>query len=474
MNTENKEGKKIAVEMRTTRSASSPTLKKDYSKTIRGQIDNVSKRNRIRDKELFGTHQTTIDPYTGSTLHKSKAKAEAKYGAAHTTRHTGQMDHTVPLERIYEATQYNPFLDMDAIKRIANIEQNYEFINTNLNTSKGSKTNLEYVFEHKDSLSSEQARKMIQADLSARMAVGASYMKETLQGMGKEGINGALTAAKYEAILSGFSHLNQVMNGSEGKKEALVGVTKETGLAMAAGGTSSIITKGVEQTALQLAYKANNEVMNRAVTTFCQAGYVSTTIVAVKEVGGTLIKYVNDDIDFDEMILELGEKGSGMVTSVAVGGYGLMVGAVIGACIGTMFMPGLGTDIGGKVGAVAGELIGNMVGYSVGSKLYDYVAFLSTTNDLAHLHFEEVHAEQLRIRAMLDDFQKEIQHQMQLLELKEEVFGQCLHILNNYSDTEYFYQALDTISALVGSTTPAISKDEFYDIMMDENKKFSL
>ena len=47
-------------------------------------------------------------------------------------------------------------------------------------------------------------------------------------------------------------------------------------------------------------------------------------------------------------------------------------------------------------------------------------------------------------------------------------------ILNNYSDTEYFYQALDTISALVGSTTPAISKDEFYDIMMDENKKFSL
>jgi len=104
----------------------------------RKKNDNVYKRNKYRDELSDG--KTVKDEYTGERIYKKHKEAEKRNFKNKTTK-TGDVDHIIPLKKIYKQVENNPMLTQSDIKEISNSTENYAFINSKLNRSKGDSLN---------------------------------------------------------------------------------------------------------------------------------------------------------------------------------------------------------------------------------------------------------------------------------------------------------------------------------------------
>ena len=115
----------------------------DYDRKL---YDNVYKREQYKN-EIYGKRNTHEDYLTGNTLHKNSRAAANKYGRHNMTKHTGDVDHIVPLASVHDMAKANPFLTDNDVKEASNRWNNYRLTQSKLNRAKGGKINFEMAKE---------------------------------------------------------------------------------------------------------------------------------------------------------------------------------------------------------------------------------------------------------------------------------------------------------------------------------------
>jgi hypothetical protein len=179
----------------------------------------------------------------------------------------------------------------------------------------------------------------------------------TIKDIAKLGHQAGKATAKNGAIIGGgistIKNISSVVMGETDVVDAVVNVGLDTGKAAAisygTGFAGSVIKGGMQN--------SSSEILRGLSKTGVPAGAVISAIELVK----SFVKYFNNEIDGTELIEELGEKGTGIITS----GYSAGVGAVIGGTLGSA-VPFIGTAIGGAIGGV----VGGIFGYTVNGIIY--------------------------------------------------------------------------------------------------------
>lgn len=374
------EEKNVAVDMtvlgEVEKARQKVAAKPNYSKDIRKQIDDVSKRKKFK-AETFDGAKTIKDPYTNQTIHSNAEAATRKYGSQNLTKHTGDVDHTIPLQKVYEKTQYNPFISIEDDKRIANSDSNYKVINAKTNRSKGGSSNAEYIKKNADTLDDTQKRAMMHEQYKAEININANIAKTTLKNMHGVGVNAAKTAAKFGGSISAASNVCQVIKGEEDIETAVIHTALDTARVSAVSYGTSIGTQIIEGGVNKIVANTASKQLAQGLSTFVQGGGPAKVVVVITQAGDSVMRYIKGEITAVELIDELGEKGSGVVAAMGAGSVGLSVGTGAGALIGGIvgsILPGIGNIVGAEagaaIGACVGEILGNMVGYMFGTEIY--------------------------------------------------------------------------------------------------------
>lgn len=470
-------GKKTAYTSQVGNTKQRVEVKADYSKKVRSKVDNVTKRNKFK-KKVFDGKKTTKDPYTNQTLHSNTDAARAKYGSDHVTKHTGDVDHTMPLEKVYEKTKDNPFLTTEDIKKIANQKENYKVINSSTNRSKGSQSNKQYIKKNSDSIGEAQKAVMKKEQQRANAAINKEITKTTLKNANKIGMDAAKTGAAFGGGISAAQNLTKVVKGKEDLSEAAISVALDTAKAGAASYGTGVCSHVIEGAVQKAAVKTTSKKLASGLTKFVDTGGPAKAIVVVMEAGTSVVRYAKGEINEAELVYELGEKGTGLAVSFAAGAEGAVLGAGAGAFIGGVLgsvLPGAGTAagavIGAKVGAITGEIIGNIAGYMIGTEAYrrlaDYMSkAIMTSEDYARLERMYGH--------LADDLKKRREE----LELSlEQIHGEHRQkILSGFEqmrdaivsdDVEGINRSLNSICEQFGGHIAFETRDEFDAFMMN-------
>lgn len=196
--------------------------------------------------------------------------------------------------------------------------------------------------------------------------------KSTVEDVAKLGGRAALQGlAMGAAISGGFSIVQNAIALAKGEKdlgEATIDTIVTTGKGAIAGGASAgagALIKGV----MQNSGKAFARTLSK---TALPAYIVSATVETTK----TLCRYFNGDIDDKECLIELGEKGTGMISSAVYSAVFASVGQLM------IPIPALGAFIGG--------LVGGFVGSALNSAFYKALTDSFKEADLAHKRRLEV------------------------------------------------------------------------------------
>jgi len=459
-------------------------IKGNYNKQVRNKVDNVSKRNKFKE-EVFNGKKTIDDVYTGAKLHYNKDAAKAKYGDKNYTKHIADVDHTVALEKVYKKGQYNPFLTTDDIKEAANIKQNYKVINAKTNRGKGSKSNTEYIRDNNNLLAENQKIKMKVEEIKANVAVNTTLTGKTIKNIAKSGGKAAIEGAKFEAAFSSVRNLKEVTSGEKDLGEAVIEVGIDSAKAGARSFGTDIGSKLIKSTVEKASQKTTNAMLEKGLTKFVESGGPGKAIVVIAEAGHSLKSYLDGDINETELVIELGEKGTGIAASFALGAQGAVVGASAGALIGGIVgsvIPVAGTvagaEIGLTAGAITGEIVGNMVGYMMGTELYNVVK-----NYIASNSFDPERAQ--RLYNLYNKLADEIHESRMALEanLKQIHFEEQQKIMHGFTNMhnailENDYDAINNSLAYICKRFEVQlafeTQDEFDDFMLDDTKSLKL
>jgi len=194
----------------------------------------------------------------------------------------------------------------------------------------------------------------------------------TVKDITKVAHSGGVEAAQSVIMISGgiafIRNSVSVIKGDKDIKEAAIDMAKSTAGAGALGyvtGFSGAAIKGALQNAPSTYLRA-----------LSKTNLPAATATTVLEVGQTLSRYAHGDIDGTDCLIELGEKGTAILSSAMF--------ATKGALVGTMVMPVAGT--------VVGVLVGGMIGYAFSSSYYRQLIS-------ALIEAKEAHEERKRIEA---------------------------------------------------------------------------
>ena len=106
----------------------------------------VAKANAKR--ELFSSGNIVKDPYTGDTLVLTQREAKSLYGP-NWARHVVEIDHIVPIKKIFEKFKNNPWVTTDNIKDSTNSPDNLQGTSRQVNNAKRDRSNEEFIRDKK-------------------------------------------------------------------------------------------------------------------------------------------------------------------------------------------------------------------------------------------------------------------------------------------------------------------------------------
>jgi hypothetical protein len=203
--------------------------------------------------------------------------------------------------------------------------------------------------------------------------------KEIIKNSNKAGLKQAGYGAAIGGSISIVRNLVAVIKEEKKPEDAIVEVAKDTGKAAAlsyATGFSGAAIKGAMQ-------NAKNGVTRAAAKTNLPA----TVVVVTLETGKTLRKFIKGEIDGLQCLEELGEKGTGMVSSALF------------ATIGQIAIPI----------PVVGGMIGGMLGYALSSACYAELTSALKEAKLAREQRIKIEAECAEAIRMIREYRAELE-----------------------------------------------------------------
>lgn len=252
----------------------------------------------------------------------------------------------------------------------------------------------------------------------------------TAKDIAKISNNAGMQTAKNAAILGGgISAIQNITSAIKGEKlpeDALLDTISDTTKAAASGyivGYGSAALKG----ALENAPK-------ECLRSLADSNIPAVIVTSVLEVGKTLARYCNGEIDGTDCFIELGEKGAGIIASTA------------GAAIGQALIPI----------PVLGGVVGSMVGYALSSAYYNSLVTLLKEAKASQVERERIEAECYESILAMKEFQ--IQLTLAVNNYMTEyitVFQNALTLMNeNYKtpDVDKFIYGANLITKQLGGT----------------------
>ena len=274
----------------------------------------------------------------------------------------------------------------------------------------------------------------------ARVAPRRFVAKEVVKDGHKAGLEAAKGASIISLSISSAQNIYSVVTKEKSIEEAtrdvIASTTKASLIAYGVGGTGTTIKS--------IMHVSNSSVMRNLGKTNAPA-MIATGMM---ETGKSIHRYAIGDINEEELLEELGEKGTGMVA------------ASYGSAVGTVVLPGVGTVVGG------------MIGYTISSIFYK--------ESLEALQNERISGERRRvIEKMNEEAIKEMNtYRISLQEQRIEE-GQLLEdffistfeeidhsILNN--DIDHFFQSMNRLGNAFEIDLLFKDFNEFDDFMKDD------
>jgi hypothetical protein len=275
--------------------------------------------------------------------------------------------------------------------------------------------------------------------MEARKAPEVSTAKDIAKVSHRAGMEAAGTAAAISGGISIIRNIVDVVKGDKESDEAAIAVIKDTGTGAAVGyATASVgsALKGGMQ-------NASNGIIRSMAKTNLPAQIVTATL----ETGKTLSKLFKGDIDGVKCLTELGEKGTGMVSSALF------------ATIGQIAIPI----------PVVGAMIGNMLGYALSSACYGLLVGALNEAKLAHEERVRIEAECAEAIAMIREYRAELEKQVSMYLTDHLVaFHAAFDGIKNalqIGDVDGFIAGANSITRKLGGEPQFETFDEFETLM---------
>jgi hypothetical protein len=273
----------------------------------------------------------------------------------------------------------------------------------------------------------------------ARLRPKLSTAKDITQISHKAGKEQAKLGAAIGGGISGIRNMVSVVKGEKTPEDAVIDIAVDTGeAALVSYGTafSGSVLKGAMQNA-----------SSDFVQSLSRTNLPGVVVTAVIDTTKTMSKYFKGEIDGTECLTELGEKGSGMVSSAMF------------AAAGQLLIPI----------PVVGALVGGMVGYGLSSAYYRELADALKAAKLAREERQRIEAECRAAIQMILEYRDEIK-QLVSSYLTEHItlFHSAFAQMNEafaLDDIDAFIQGANRITSDLGGQPQFAGFDEFDEFM---------
>jgi hypothetical protein len=283
--------------------------------------------------------------------------------------------------------------------------------------------------------------------VEARLHPKISTAKDIVKISHRAGIDQAKSGAVIAGGISLVRNIVAVVKDEKTSQEAAIAVAKDTGTGAVvsyATAFSGSVIKGALQNAKSTTLK-----------TVSKTNLPATLVVTVLETGKTLNKYFSGDIDGVECLEELGEKGTGMLSSA------------IFATVGQIAIPI----------PVLGGLIGSMLGYALSSACYTQLMGVLKEAKLAREERLIIEAECKESIKLIREYRAEMEqilstYIVDYTETFHHGFGKIKKALN-LDDIDGFIAGTNKITKKLGGKPQFETFNEF-DALMRQEKSFKL
>lgn len=336
--------------VRYTRPNYNPQTRKNF-------YDDGSAHKRAIDN-AFANGQTVRDPYSNAELLKKQSDAKIKYGSDW-QKHAAEADHIDPLSQIVKRTEKNPFVTVDDLKEVGNMDDNFQVLSRKLNqgskeVGKGGSTQEEWANDNKrmqglsDNIEADESIDLVSDRIKKTGALAEKRNNERLlkKSVGnvastfhEAGKKGAQNAGVTAITMSGIMNIVSVIKGEKSGEDAVKDTIKDGGKAAL---TGYVMGGGMTTICQTLSYSSSEFIQALAKSNV--PGKVITSVIVT---GDTLKKWGNGEITTEECLIQLGDKGLNMATmgySAAVGQALIpipVVGSAVGALVGSMLTSNL-------------------------------------------------------------------------------------------------------------------------------------
>ena len=363
----------------------------------RNLFDSESAKRRAKE-QAFANGQRPVDPYLKTELFRTKEEAQRAYPEEY-MYHAAEVDHTVPVERVFEMFKNDPFLTNEDIRDIVNCDENLTVISAKLNNVKRSRTNQELVAdkEYRESkgvnLGHEEEEKLVSDGSETFNALAQKGQRKRKQQELKLGHEAGMAGAEYAGVtgltMSGINNVTALLNGEKSAEEAIADTVAQSG--------EAAVNPYVMSSSLTVLGHQMENSSSEFIRSLAEANVPGKVVTAVMVTGNTLARWGSGEITTQECMIELGDKGLNMATM----GYSMAVGQAL------IPIP------------VVGGAIGAMVGSTLTSSYYHQLIDELQKRELAH-------KERLRLTAEYKKAAGEArQFNDQLKEYRDQYFADC-------------------------------------------------
>lgn len=321
-------------------------------KISRKELDDVGKRNTNKNSyryRKFNGQDTMLDEYTGKPIHISAKLPDSAYGhGRRPTDVTANTDHIVSIDKIRE--QYGWMLDKEIIttqdlKKITNSDYNLAEISERLNKAKGGMDNHQYLIKKLKEGSPEDFNTtftMLQLEAASKIAMGFNTTSVALNNsidkkikINKNALNEIANINARSVAVGTESAIMTLSTSTVNNIVQLARKEKDVGEAISdiakSAGDSFISSAGVDM--LQSAMReCSKKIPNEALKNILTKNLPIQQISAIITTGGSIVRYLNDDITADECVVELVLNGLGTLVYTA----GSILGGPAGAILSTI------------------------------------------------------------------------------------------------------------------------------------------
>ena len=278
----------------------------------------------------------------------------------------------------------------------------------------------------------------------ARLNPELATIKDVVKYSNKAGLEQAKSGAVIGGSISIIKNVVALAKGEKDAEDAIIDVAKDTGSAVAVS-----YATGATGAALKGAMQNSKSAVIRGLS---KSNLPAMLVTVTLETGKTLGRYFNGEIDSVQCLEELGEKGTGLVSSAVF------------AAIGQILIPI----------PVVGGLIGSMVGYALSSACYGQLTSALKNAKLARERRIQIEAECAEAIRMIREYRAEMEaaiseYLSDHIAVFHTAFDEIKTALNT-GDIDGFISGANTITRKLGGKPQFENMSEFETLMESSDK----